>query len=69
MKIHVILRQLARKATGTLEGFTYMLKHYELIHRVAGEPHFNLKPVKFHTLALARQLYEAVRIRRRIPQI
>ena len=43
----------------------HMVKHLELSHEGRGKPDFVFKVVKFHRTALARQVAEAVRIRRR----
>ena len=43
---------------------SHILKHQELHHGGQGEPKFLLRPIKFLTTALTRQLSEAVRIQR-----
>ena len=47
------------------EKDSQILKHHMLTHKGIGEPSFHLRPVKFHTTPLGRQVHEAVRIQRR----
>ena len=44
---------------------SHILKHHMVHHGGQGEPKFHLRPVKYFKTPLARQVYEAVRIRRR----
>ena len=43
----------------------HMVKHQALVHGGEPAPHFVLKVISYHQTALARQVAEAVRIRRR----
>ena len=42
-----------------------MVKHQEISHEGAEKPDFKFKTVKYYKTALARQVVEAIRIRRR----
>ena len=44
---------------------SHILKHYQIAHGGVGEPCFIMRTVSFFKTALARQVGEAVRIRRR----
>ena len=39
---------------------SHMLKHHVLIHGGQGEPRFHIRPIKYHSSALSRQVHEAV---------
>ena len=43
----------------------HMVRHVRMEHKGEGAPNFSLRVVKYYKTALARQVAEAVRIRRR----
>ena len=47
------------------EEGSHILKHHVVHHNGEGAPQFHLRPVRYFTTPLSRQVAEAVRIRRR----